>query len=847
MSLRGRLVLLVIGCILPLLALGFFLQYLEYRGDLDETGAKTLELARSLARQVDQELLSRVTALRVLAQSRTIRLDDLSQFDERAAAVVDELFPGENIVLLAPTGQLLASTQAAPGQPLPVRPDMDATRQVIESGRPGVSNLFRGLVTGREVIAIDVPVKGPEGAVVAILSLSPRREVFGEILQRQALPHGWIAGIFDRKGVQIARSLNQNQFVGLEASANILSSLLNENEGIRENTSREGIALLTAFSHGEEFGWGVAIGVPRTELTAPALDTAWRTLAISAILLALAIGVASLLARQILGPIGVLRRFAIEGVPIPETPQTGLRETDEFALALRTANEQRKHSEQSFRYLFESSPLPKWVYDPETLAFLAVNDAAIETYGYSRQEFLAMRVSDLGPAEDAERIEALVKSAGTRQHVPDLRHRYKDGRVVDVESYSHALTFEGRPARVVVMLDVTARKAAEEQLRQSQKMEAVGQLTGGMAHDFNNLLGVIIGNLGLLADSGPEDPDFMIFVAEALAAAQRGADLNQSLLAFARRQPLRPVSVELNKLVTGIVALLRRTLGERIEVVLDLKADVWPVVVDPSRLEAALINLATNARDAMPKGGRLDIAVMNQRLDEDYAAENAEVTAGDYALLQVSDSGTGISPDLLRRIFEPFFTTKGRGEGTGLGLSMVFGFMKQSGGHINVYSEPGVGTTFRLYLPRDRVSDESREVVTDESLPRGRGETVMVVEDDPALRRVVVRQIGQLGYRVEEAENAIEALKLLEHGCAVDILFTDIVMAGRVDGFDLSRIVAQRWPATKIVLTSGFPAARAAGDTVITADAPLLSKPYQKRDLARILVTALRRDVNATA
>jgi PAS domain S-box-containing protein len=718
---------------------------------------------------------------------------------------------------------------------------------VIESGRPGVSNLFRGLVTGREVVAIDVPVKGPEGAVVAILSLSPRREVFADALRHQGLPSSWLVGIFDRKGVLIARSRDEDQFVGQQASSTILSALVNEKEGIRESISREGIALLTAFSHGEEFGWGVAIGVPRTELTAPAVDTAWRTLAISAILLALAIGVASLLARQILGPIAVLRQFATEGAPIPETPRTGLRETDAFAEALRAAGEQRRRSEQSFRYLFESSPLPKWVYDPVTLGFLAVNDAAIETYGYSREEFLAMRVSDLGPPEDVERVKAAVKSAGARQHVVDLRHRYKDGRLVDIESYSHPLTFEGRSARVVVILDVTARKAAEEQLRQSQKMEAVGQLTGGMAHDFNNLLGVIIGNLGLLADGGPEDPDFMMFVNEALAAAQRGAALNQSLLAFARRQPLRPVSVKLDKLVTGIVALLRRTLGERVEVVLDLKADVWPVVVDPSRLEAALINLATNARDAMPKGGRLEIAVMSQRLDEDYAAEHAEVTAGDYALLQVSDSGTGIPPDMLTRIFEPFFTTKGRGEGTGLGLSMVFGFMKQSGGHINVYSEPGVGTTFRLYLPRDRAPEESRETAGDESLPRGRGETVLVVEDDPALRRVVVRQIGQLGYRVEEAENAVEALKLLERGRAVDILFTDVVMAGRVDGFDLSRIVAQRWPATKIILTSGFPAPRASGEIVITPDTPLLSKPYQRRDLARILVATLRRDADATA
>ncbi|MEJ0071133.1 MAG: ATP-binding protein [Pseudomonadota bacterium] len=662
---------------------------------------------------------------------------------------------------------------------------------MFATGRAGVSNLFHGLVTGHDVVAVDVPVKGFEGTV-AVVSISPGPEVFAEMLRRQNLAPGWVAAIFDRKGITVARTLNPEQFVGSPAAEGFLGPLLERSEGIVENLSREGVPVLSVFSHGELFGWSVGIGLPTAQLTAPAVDTALRTLGISALLLLLCVGFASLLARQILKPIAVLRQLAVQGGQAADLAPTGLRETEDVAEALRAAEAQRRRSEQSFRYLFDNSPLPQWVYDPETLAFLAVNDAAIDVYGYARAEFLAMLVSDLGPPEDVPRVEQAVRQAPVRQHVRDLRHRYKDGREVDIESFSHAITFEGRRARVVVVLDVTARKAAEEQLRQSQKMEAVGQLTGGMAHDFNNLLGVILGNLGLLQDGGRDDPDFEAFVEEAIVAGRRGADLTRSLLAFARRQPLRPTRVDPNELVPQMTMLLRRTLGEQIEIALDLASDLWPVLVDPAQLESALVNLATNARDAMPKGGRLSIATANRQLDDAYAAEHPDVVPGDYAMLQVSDTGSGMSREVIAKVFEPFFTTKPRGQGTGLGLSMVFGFIKQSGGHINVYSEVGVGTTFRLYMPRLLAPAETAVGPIAVAMPRGNGERILVVEDEPAMRRVVVRQLNQLGYDTAEAENAAAALHVLEADGAFDLLFSDVVMAGKADGFDLARRVGAR-------------------------------------------------------
>ena len=348
-----------------------------------------------------------------------------------------------------------------------------------------------------------------------------------------------------------------------------------------------------------------------------------------------------------------------------------------------------------------------------------------------------------------------------------------------------------------------ARRKLEQQLVHSQRLEAIGTLTGGMAHDFNNLLGIIIGNLDMMRDR-ETDHQQRELTDEAMGAALRGAELTRSLLAFARRQPLRPVRIAVNDLAAETVRLLRRTLGESIEISLALAGDLWPVVADPAQLETSLTNLATNARDAMPKGGRLVITTANVQLDADYAASHPEVIAGDYVAIEVTDGGEGIPADILGRIFEPFFTTKEQGKGSGLGLSMVFGFIKQSGGHVAVYSEPGAGTTFRLYLPRVAASVAS--VVDAPAAVFGGSETVLVVEDNAAMRRVVIRQLSELGYRALEAEAVAAALDILENE-KIDLLFTDVVMPGGANGFDLARSARARWPALKIVLTSGFPAA----------------------------------------
>jgi len=408
-----------------------------------------------------------------------------------------------------------------------------------------------------------------------------------------------------------------------------------------------------------------------------------------------------------------------------------------------------------------------------------------------------------------------------------------------VDDYAHRLEERVRERTAELEAETEERHKTEALLHQSQKMEALGQLTGGLAHDFNNHLGIIIGNLDLLVDEGTLNADQKELVEEALAASFNGAELTRRLLAFARRQPLRPARIEVNRLIEEITKLLRRTLGEQVEIALSLDSTIPAITADPSQLETAIANLANNARDAMPRGGRLSITTGVRYLDEDYAAEHAEVTPGPYVMIQVSDTGSGMPPDVLARVFEPFFTTKEPGKGTGLGLSMVFGFMKQSGGHINVYSEPGRGTTFRLYLPSDEAPAEAAAGTAPvEERLKGAGEQILVVEDNEKLRTVLLRQLAELGYRVIEAENALAARKLIDSGAEIDLLLTDIVMPGKVDGCQLAREFIAARPSGRVLLTSGFPGTRLADLDDLDnfgASSRLLDKPYRKQDLARTL------------
>lgn len=373
----------------------------------------------------------------------------------------------------------------------------------------------------------------------------------------------------------------------------------------------------------------------------------------------------------------------------------------------------------------------------------------------------------------------------------------------------------------------------EEALRQSQKMEAVGQLTGGVAHDFNNLLQVIIGNLDTLVRGLQGESGRLLRAANnAMTGAKRAAALTQRLLAFSRRQPLNPKPINVNTLVTGLSELVHRTLGETVSVETVLAAGLWQVEADPNELEAAILNLAVNARDAMPQGGRLTLETSNAHIDEAYAAAHVEVSAGQYVAISVSDTGIGMNAETAAQAFEPFFTTKPVGKGTGLGLSQVYGFVKQSGGHVKIYSEPGQGTTVKVYLPRLQSEVVQDEPSVNAIVPEGEEETVLVVEDDDDVRTYTVEILRELGYRVIEAHDGPAALRLLERQSRVDLLFSDVVLPGGMTGAQVAAQAKGMRPDLKVLFTTGYARNAIIHHGRLDKGVNLITKPFGSSELA---------------
>jgi signal transduction histidine kinase/CheY-like chemotaxis protein len=413
----------------------------------------------------------------------------------------------------------------------------------------------------------------------------------------------------------------------------------------------------------------------------------------------------------------------------------------------------------------------------------------------------------------------------------------KDGTTFPMELSVGEAHQDGESIFVGIIHDLTDRKRTEEQLVQAQKMETVGQLSGGIAHDFNNLLTVIVGNAEFLAEQLKSREDLKRLAVDIGRAGERGAELTQRLLAFSRRQTLRPIEVDCNGLLDSMHKLLRRTLRESIEINTDFEPGLRLADADPTQLESAILNLALNAQDAMASGGRLSISTANVSLDGQYHSLHPEVRPGEYVLIAVTDNGEGMLKSVLDKVFEPFFTTKEVGKGSGLGLSMVYGFIKQSNGHVSIYSEPGLGTTVRMYLPAvlHKTWDAPALLRIDhDDAPSGR-EAVLVVEDDPFVRSHAIRSLEGLGYRVLAAVDGNEALQKQGTDIHIDILFTDIVMPGGFSGWELAERARLTRPHLRVLLTSGY-----ALETLTTHERlreydAILTKPYRKVELARRL------------
>ncbi|MCC5810415.1 MAG: PAS domain S-box protein [Ectothiorhodospiraceae bacterium] len=469
------------------------------------------------------------------------------------------------------------------------------------------------------------------------------------------------------------------------------------------------------------------------------------------------------------------------------------------------------------------------------------NTGAERLYGWSRQEAVGRPLRDLLHERSTGFVTAFSEVLEQGEWYGEIAQRTREGNTVMVEGHWTLVTdAAGEPDAVLVInTDISRRLALESQLRQSQRLESVGQLTGGVAHDFNNLLTVILGNADMLVEELPEGSLQQRLAGLMRDAAQRGAELTNRLLAFARRQALEPRAVNVNSLLTDLDGLLRRTLDESIRMETVCAPELSKAFVDPAQLEAALLNLALNARDAMPGGGRLTIETDEVELAQDYTSQHADVSPGRYVLVAVSDTGIGMQPDLLARAFDPFFTTKDKGRGSGLGLSMVYGFVKQSRGHVKIYSEPGVGTTVKLYLPRaGHDAPLHQQEAGPSDVPTG-SELVLLVEDDDLVRVHAETLLLGLGYRVLTADGGEQALEVIRYREDIDLLFTDVVMPGAMGGPELVAEARRLRPGLRVLYTSGYTENAIVHHGRLDAGVQLLQKPYRRLDLARKVREAL--------
>jgi hypothetical protein len=496
----------------------------------------------------------------------------------------------------------------------------------------------------------------------------------------------------------------------------------------------------------------------------------------------------------------------------------------------RRAQRHLEESESRYRLLFEANPQPMWVFDIASLAFLAVNHAAIAHYGYTREEFLGMTLRDIRPPEDVpEFLEHTRVSTHTPHTDGPWRHRKKDGSILFVEITSHPIQFGDSAAVLVMATDITQRKQLEEELRQSQKLEAVGQLAGGIAHDFNNLLTVVEGYAEMIRDDQARHDADRASAEEILVAAQRAASLTRQLLAFSRRQILQPIRLNLNASVTSTQRMLSRLLGEHIQIRTELASGLWDVFADPGQMDQIVLNLAVNARDAMEGGGILAIATANV---DRAAALAQDLAAGEYVRLSVSDTGQGMDEETQRHIFEPFFTTKEVGRGTGLGLSTVYGIVMQSGGHIRVSSQPGQGSSFSIYLPRAAELMPPAVKGVSGSTPAQRGaDTILVVEDDETVRHLVMSMLKSSGYNVIAPATPHEALRICgEFSTRLDLLLTDMVLP-ETNGSEVAEKALRSRPNLRVLFMSGYtehPVLRLPG---FDRRAPFIQKPFTKAAL----------------
>ena len=832
LSLNVRLPLLI-GCVLLVVIVIFGALSYRVASHAAYTAAseRLASAANQLATAISQQLATAKVQLKAKAESPAVRR--FANGDTAAvAAVVEEL--------------ALFGRDTTPGNAVEIR---DASGAIQMSLRP---------TTRVDIAAAALAPPLPDSAALSPI-FSDGRLAYYEISAPISRPHGAPWHLVVRRVIDagsgaraIAAMLGSDAriYVGnidgtmwADMSAPAESALIRDT--IRNGTYRRAGALrLGAVARAANAPWLMGTEFSSDEVMGGSRPLMREMAGIAALVLLAGTLLGWFMSRQLTLPLGRLtdeaEQVARRDGETPAVGRTGdelTRLSDAFDTMVdrvKDAQERLRLSEKQYRMLFDLNPSPIWVFDRKTLQFLAVNAAAVTRYGYSQEEFTRMTIRDIRPSQDVEVLEQVVRTDfDARQDVSYWRHIARDGTLLDVEIRGRPVTFKGVEAELVLVTDISERNRLEARLRQSQKMEAVGRLAGGIAHDFNNILSAVLGYSNLVLEDMPEEDPRRPDIEEVRDAGMRGAALTRQLLMFSRPQVAERQVLDINSVIAGVRKMLERIIGEDIVIETRLTPDVGRVRMDPGHLEQIVMNLAVNARDAMPDGGRLTIETAEVELDELHHRGNKLLPAGRYVMLAVSDVGIGIPGDQQARIFEPFYTTKPAGEGTGLGLSTVYGIVQQNGGSVLVYSEPGHGATFKVYLPRVETPVTAVEAAAAAPARGSARESILFVEDEPSLLKVGCQILSRAGYTVIGMPGPEEAIAYAAgHPGEIDLIATDMVMPG-LSGREMVGRIRQKRPDVRVLFMSGYTDDAIMQRGVSEPGTAFLQKPFSGDGLAR--------------
>jgi PAS domain S-box-containing protein len=840
-----QLLVLALGASLPLVALEAWRSRERVAGERRSTEARLQGIARLAAGRADERL--RVTvALTVgvesaLRDARTITA--MRTILQRGLA--ESPVPLSDLTVIDTLGRFVVSARWPAGAALASAADREWFRRARASPTPIVSLPYqtRGDAGARQwVVTTARRLHDASGQVIGVLSAPTELAALTDLTRIPALPEDASVTIVDTSGVVLTRAPDAVAWAGRDIGPLEAFQVARRLRfGAWEGTAADSVRRLGGFATAAFAPWLVVVSLPSATVAAGRAEAVWADAGRVVLASVLALALALLLGDQFVRPVERLTREAqrlADGEPpraaaaIPRS-ELGVLTTafDHMAREMASRTAALADSEQRYRLLFDGMPAPMWAWVADSGVIVAVNEAAVQHYGYTRAQLVGMPVEELLAPEERPRLaerRATVglptapRAAGTWWHVT------ADGRRVETEIVATPMQLAGRLCILNVGFDVTERRAAERalaqseaQLRQSQKMEAVGQLAGGVAHDFNNLLTGILGHCELLLGQPGIDGRVRADVSEIQQTARRAAELTRQILVFSRKQVVQPTVVDPAEVVRELERLLHRVLGEDLDLVVDAAPGVGLIRIGRGQLEQVLVNLATNARDAMGAGGRLTIRV-------EPVSDGGAHAVG----VVVQDTGQGMGAALRERIFEPFFTTKPRGQGTGLGLTMVYGIVREAGGSIVVESVEGAGTTFRLLFPAVASEGDGVSMAKGSAaLPAGRGEHVLLVEDDAAVRRVAEALLRRHGYVVTVAEDGAQALELLTTGTlAIDLLLTDVVMP-RMNGRELVERARDKRPDLRVLFASGYTDDDMLRRGVAADRVDLLEKPFTAAEL----------------